>query len=201
MTSRAERRRLRRAGVPLAVLLLAGCAGTSRLEQDRTGQSTGSAEAQRDAAGRALHAGLLPVPAEAQDAEVVRHVDGDTLVLRGSGPGPLAGTPTRVRLLQIDTPEVFGRQECWGPEAAARTSHLLPVGAPVRVQADVRLQDRYGRALLLLWDAQGRSVQEVLVAEGLARVQHVGPNDLALRELTRIEQSARRDRRGLWGSC
>ena len=144
---------------------------------------------------------LLPVPSVAQTARVVRQVDGDTVVLRGDGPGPLPGGPTRVRLLQVDTPEVHGEQECFGPEASERTQELLPVGASVRVQADERLRDRYGRTLLLLWDAQGRSVQEVLVHEGYARVLHVAPNDLALQELTEIEQAARQADRGLWGAC
>ena len=170
------------------MLLLVGCGSPpDGAEQDGPEQLAGSV--------------LLPVPGVAQRAEVVRHVDGDTLVLRGQGPGPLPGVPTRVRLLQIDTPEVFGQQECWGPEASARTAHLLPIGAQVRVQVDVRPEDRYGRTLLLLWDQQGRSVQEVLVREGLARVLHVGPNDLALEELTGVERSARQERRGLWGSC
>ena len=132
---------------------------------------------------------------------MVRHVDGDTVVLRGEGPGPLPGVPTRVRLLQVDTPEVHGERECFGPEASRRTQELLPVGASVRVQADVRLEDRYGRTLLLLWDAGGRSIQEALVHEGYARVLHVAPNDLARTELTGVQQAARRAGRGLWGAC
>ena len=125
----------------LLLLLLAGCAGAPAAPTAPTGSGA-----------------LLPLPAGAQPADVVRPVDGDTVVLRGHGTGALPDRPTRVRLLQIDTPEVFGTPECFGPEASARTAALLPVGAPVRVQPDVRREDRYGRPLLLVWDAQGRSV-------------------------------------------
>ena len=144
---------------------------------------------------------VLPVPGDAQLAIVVRHVDGDTLVLRGQGAGPLAATPTRVRLLQVDTPEVGPRQECFGPEAAGRLAALLPVDAPVRVAADLDPLDRYGRSLLLLWDEDGRNVQELLVAEGAATVLAVGRNRRALGELEAVQAQARRDRRGLWGAC
>ena len=41
----------------------------------------------------------LRVPAGAQQASVVRGVDGDTVVLRGRGSGPLPAEPTRVRVL------------------------------------------------------------------------------------------------------
>jgi len=175
---------VRLAGTLPALLLLVSCRGAP----------AGLAEQQATTV-------LLPVPVTAQSARVVRHVDGDTVVLRGEGPGPLPSAPTRVRLLQLDTPEVHGAQECFGPEASQRTQELLPLGASVRVQADVRLRDRYGRTLLLLWDAHGRSVQQALVHEGFARVLHVRPNDLALEELTEVQDAAQQAGGGLWSAC
>ncbi|MDP9497151.1 MAG: thermonuclease family protein, partial [Actinomycetota bacterium] len=145
-------------------------------------------------------AARLPVPPEAQPAVVVRHVDGDTVVLRGDASGPLRG-PARVRLLHIDTPEVFEERECYGSEAAARSASLLPVGSRVRVLADVDPLDRFGRALLLVWDDQGRSVQEQLLREGAARVLVVGPNRAGLAALRDAERQARTERLGLWGRC
>ena len=106
-----------------------------------------------------------------------------------------------MRLLQVDTPEVGPQPECGGAEASARLVELLPVGAPVRVAADVDLLDRYGRTLLLVWDERGRSVQEVLVAEGLATVLHVGRNDRGLTALEAAEAGARADGRGSWSAC
>ena len=143
----------------------------------------------------------LPLPEGAQQAVVVRHVDGDTLLLRGEGAGPLPAEPTRVRLLQVDTPEVGPDAECFGAEASARLAELVPVGAGVRVVADVDRLDRFGRTLLLVWDADGRSVQEALVRGGLAEVLQVGRNDAGLRPLEDAEAEARAARRGRWGAC
>ncbi len=146
-------------------------------------------------------AGTLALPPDAQAATVVRQVDGDTIVLRGTGPGPLPATPTKVRFLQVDTPEVFGGVQCFGREASARTAALLPDGSPVSVAADRGLLDRYGRTLLLLWDDEGRSVQEVLVAEGYARVLSVAPNQRGRTRLEQLEAEARAAARGRWGAC
>ncbi|MCU1673198.1 MAG: nuclease [Frankiales bacterium] len=143
----------------------------------------------------------LAVPAGAQQATVVRHSDGDTFVLRGTGVGPLPAAPTKVRLLEVDTPEVHPTAACFGPEAADRTAELLPKGARVRVQADRDLRDRYGRLLLYVWTEDGASVEEVLLREGYARVLYVRPNDLHLDHFRDVEAAARRARAGLWGAC
>src|SRR3954447_4009091 len=86
----------------------------------------------------------LTVPAGAQQATVVRHTDGDTLWLRGIGVGPVPAAPTKVRLLEIDTPEIHPTPQCFGPEAADRIEQLLPLGARVRVEAARERRDRYG---------------------------------------------------------
>jgi micrococcal nuclease len=143
----------------------------------------------------------LAVPERAQEATVVRHSDGDTFVLRGIGVGPLPAAPTKVRLLEVDTPEVSSPAACYGPEAARRTAELLPKGARVRVEADREERDRYGRVLLYVWTADGASVEEVLLREGYARVLFVRPNDRHLAHFRAVEAQARRDRVGLWGAC
>ena len=143
----------------------------------------------------------LAVPPGAQEAVVVRHTDGDTLVLRGIGAGPLPGTPTKVRVLEIDTPEVNPVVECFGREAAARLAELVPTGSRVRVEADRETRDRFGRALLYLWTADGVSVEEVLLREGLAQVLYLRPNDRHLDHFRVVEAEARDAGRGLWSAC
>lgn len=145
--------------------------------------------------------GGLPVPAGAQEAVVVSVTDGDTVRLRGRGTGPLDGGETRVRLLLIDTPEVGERAECYGDEAASRTQELLPRGASVRVEGDREARDRFGRALLHVWTADGVNVGEALVAEGYASVLQIDPNRRYLEAFEQQERRAREQRRGLWGSC
>ena len=142
----------------------------------------------------------LPVPAGAQEATVVRLVDGDTVVLRGRGVGPLPADPTRVRVLLVDTPEVHSEQECFGQEASDRAAELLPEGAVVRVEADRDPVDRFGRALLHVW-ADGVNVGEALVREGYASVLVVRPNERYLDAFERAEVQARDADLGLWGAC
>jgi endonuclease YncB( thermonuclease family) len=71
----------------------------------------------------------------------IDHVaDGDTVALTNG---------RRVRLVQIDTPEVYFGTECYGPEASATTKRLLPPGTLVRLLVEPRTDrvDRYGRLL------------------------------------------------------
>lgn len=143
----------------------------------------------------------LTVPGGAQEAVVTRHTDGDTFWLRGIGVGPLPGRATKVRVLEIDTPEVFGTPGCYGKEAAARTAELVPLGAHVRVEADRDLRDRYGRLLLYVWTASGASLEEVLLREGYARSLLIRPNDRHIDAFRAIEAQARQAKRGRWGRC
>ena len=143
----------------------------------------------------------IAVTAASQEATVVRLVDGDTVQLRGRGVGPLPARRTRVRILLIDTPEVHSERECFGQEATARAEQLLPDGAAVRVQADRDPEDRFGRLLLHVWNADGVNVGEALVREGYAEVLQLDPNERYLDAFEAAEEQARRAGRGLWGAC
>jgi micrococcal nuclease len=130
--------------------------------------------------------------ARAGDDEVVRVVDGDTVVLRGAG---------KSRLIGVDTPEVFGGRECFGREASAFAKRLLRPGLRVGVQRDVEERDRYGRTLLYVRLPDGRSFNELLVAKGYAVPLTIPPN---VRHAGRFRALARRARRrdaGLWSAC
>jgi endonuclease YncB( thermonuclease family) len=74
---------------------------------------------------------------------VVDVTDGDTIEVRTKG------KRRDVRLIGIDTPEVFGGRECGGHEASASMKRLLDRGDGVMLIRD-RSQDnrdRYGRLL------------------------------------------------------
>jgi endonuclease YncB( thermonuclease family) len=88
----------------------------------------------RSAVASPLKAG----PAAAPIYRVDHVVDGDTIALRNG---------QRVRLVQIDTPEVFFRPECYGHAASLTTKRLLPVGSRVRLFAAPATDrvDQYGR--------------------------------------------------------
>lgn len=92
----------------------------------------------------------------------VRVIDGDTFVHAG----------TRIRIADIDTPEVQGRcpeESALAARATRRLEGLLAQGAfELHPLPSGRDEDRYGRKLRIVTRG-GRSIGDVLVAEGLAR--------------------------------
>ena len=75
----------------------------------------------------------------ARTYSVARVIDGDTIALT---------TGQRVRLVQIDAPELSGG-DCFAAGARAALASLLPVRTAVRLEFDPKLDrvDRYGRLL------------------------------------------------------
>jgi micrococcal nuclease len=141
-------------------------------------------------------------PSGAAPAEIVRVVDGDTVIVRGRD------GETTVRLLGIDTPESVKPDapvECFGPEAAERTEALLPRGAAVRVAGDPTQDavDDFGRRLAYVYpEGAATSVNELLVRDGFARVFiSRGTPSLLEPRLTTLERRAREDGRGMWSAC
>ncbi|MBA3261637.1 MAG: thermonuclease family protein [Thermoleophilaceae bacterium] len=107
-------------------------------------------------------------PGDRVAARVTEHTDGDTLWLSGIG---------KVRLIGVDTPEVYGEVECFGREASAFVKRLLPLGARVRYSLDTDERDRYGRALAYVYTDDGRWLNLLLVERGYAQPLTIPPND------------------------
>ena len=126
-------------------------------------------------------------------ATVTRVVDGDTAILSGVG---------RSRFIGVDTPEVFGGRECFGPEASQFVKGIL-TGRRVRYAIGAESRDRYGRALVYIWLQDGRFLNELLVARGYARPLAIAPNVRYAGRFERRAREAREARRGLWapGAC
>ena len=108
--------------------------------------------------------GVLPPSGggEIGSPAAVRVIDGDTFDYAG----------TRVRIADIDTPEVNG--SCaYETELASRATDRLDAllgQGPFQLHPtpDGRDEDRYGRKLRIV-TRDGRSIGDMLVAEGLAR--------------------------------
>lgn len=93
---------------------------------------------------------------------VDRVIDGDTIELRNG---------QHVRLVQIDTPEVYGGYECYGQAASATAKRLLPEGSRVRLLLEPASDpvERYGRLLRhVVRVSDGLNVNLRLVAVGAA---------------------------------
>ena len=123
--------------------------------------------------------------------EVGRVVDGDTVVLTS---GEI------VRLAGINTPERETDQKAAEPLADAAHDTLVETLS----KGDIFLEeapdktDRYGRTLAYLFLEDGRSVQEILIREGLASVVAIAPNDRYLDRFALAEDMARTSGAGMW---
>ncbi|MEV9641904.1 thermonuclease family protein [Mammaliicoccus sciuri] len=132
--------------------------------------------------------GLIPV-------ELVKTIDGDTIKIM------YEGKEQTVRYLLIDTPETnhprLGKQP-FGQEAKVRNQELLQKGK-LEIEFDIgEKYDKYGRLLAYIY-IDGKSVQEQLLKEGLARVAYVyPPNTRYLDEFEKAEQHAKKSGVGIW---
>ena len=130
-------------------------------------------------------------------ARVTRVLDGDTIKVRSR-----RGRRFTVRLLGIDTPEVFGGRECGGPQASARIKRLAPRRRKVRVTGDYTqpTRDRYGR-LLAYVKTSSTQLNLAQLRAGWAKVFVVGRRFLRYESFVGAESRARAARRGVWGRC
>ena len=139
---------------------------------------------------------VTPARSSSTAAAISRVVDGDTVDLTNG---------RRVRLVQIDTPEVYNGAECYGPQASAATKRLLPAGTKVRLLPDPAAgsTDRYGRLLrYVVRVADGVNINLRLVADGAAAPYFYDrQRGRFAAQLERLAQRARAERRGLWGRC
>lgn len=124
---------------------------------------------------------------------VTRVADGDTITTRNGW---------RVRLLQVDTPELHVN-ECYSREAHRVLRVLLPIGTRVKLESDPALDDvdRYGRRLRYV--RRGRALVNLsLVMRGAAApyLYRGEPGTYATRLLAQA-RGARDAGRGAWGMC
>ena len=92
--------------------------------------------------------------------------------------------------------------ECYGPEASARLTELLPQGSTLRLERDIEGRDRFGRLLAYVFrGSDGLFVEEAMLADGFAAVLEVAPNHAYRARLGAAQAGARNERRGLWAAC
>ena len=136
------------------------------------------------------------LPPGGQLARIDHVADGDTVDLTSGA---------RVRLVQIDTPEVYFSPECYGEQASPVTKRLLQVGTRVRLyrEPNTNAVDQYGRLLRYVFRvSDGLDVNLQLVRVGAAAPSFC--DSVRGRYASRILQLARRVRArrlGLSGQC
>src|SRR3954447_21549164 len=138
-----------------------------------------------------MRAADAPPPVGRGKARVTAVTDGDTITLSGIG---------KTRLIGVDTPEVYGHQECYGQAASAFTKHVLSPGRVVKVRIGRESHDRYGRTLAYVWLRDGTFFNELLAARGYATPLTIPPNDDYAKRFVAAARRAREANRGLWGN-
>lgn len=153
--------------------------------------------------GTTLPDGVQPAPKPKpkvirQRARVVRVVDGDTVKVRLA-----SGARRNVRLIGIDTPEVFGGAECGGRKASASMRQLTPRGTRVVLVSDPSQQnvDRYGRLLRYVMK-NGRDMNRAQVMRGWGKVYvYAGKPFRRTADYRASQRKARSHQRGVWRLC
>ena len=162
--------------------------------------SSGAAESRAAEGSRSAEPAAPAAPADVEgDVVTVESIsDGDTLRVT------LGEVSTRVRLLNIDTPETHHPSkpvECMGPEATAALKSMISPGDTVVLRYDRRLYDRYDRLLA------GVYAEGVLLNAEMARLGYGEPavfdgNDRFLPEVEAAWEQARANGVGRFsGEC
>ena len=121
--------------------------------------------------------------------------DGDTINVARPG-----GGEEGIRLIGIDTPEVFGEVECGGPEASAAMKKLAVGRVRVTTDPTQDLRDRYGR--LLAYVNKGPvDLGRLMIARGLASVYVYDDYFKRFGIYNRAENRATDADRGSWKHC
>ena len=187
---------------------LAGALGAACASGDDTAATAGStgtagvvlADIDVEAVSARHPTSLFGIPPAAVRAEVRRVVDGDTVVVVFEG-----GRTKNVRLIGIDTPEKPGGNlpaECFGAEATAFTSVLLPPGTPVLLTGGAETRDVYDRLLAYVHRAaDGLLVNMALAREGYAAALSIPPNTDYAAHFAAAVEAARAENLGLWAAC
>ncbi|MCM3718595.1 thermonuclease family protein [Fictibacillus phosphorivorans] len=125
---------------------------------------------------------------------VIDVVDGDTIKVK------VDGKKETVRFLLVDTPESVHPNKPVQPfskEASSYVERMLS-GSKVELELGIGERDKYGRLLAYVY-ADGKSVQEALLENGLARVAYVfEPNTKYVEDYEKIQKQAQKDGIGIW---
>lgn len=136
-------------------------------------------------------------PVHATSVELVRIVDGDTIVVRTTD-----GREERVRYIGMDAPEYDARSgagQAFGAEARDANEALLGNG-PFTLALDREHRDRYDRLLAYVYSGD-EFVNAQLVRDGLAHVLIIPPNDKHADLLLDLQTEALTDGKGFWGAA
>jgi micrococcal nuclease len=137
-----------------------------------------------------------PTRAGTQRATVASVTDGDTIRVE------VGGREEPVRILAIDTPEVYPDAECGGPQATRSLERMLDPGDRVRLVRDATQGNRdiYDR-LLRYVHFRGADVGLAQIRRGWASVYVFDPPAKRVPKYRKAAKRAKRQNKGAWKRC
>jgi micrococcal nuclease len=177
----------------------------SGADSDTGGAESGNAGV--EGSGTILYRVNLAEPSRCEDvdfsrlvrAEVVDHVDGDTIRVRIPNPPDGLGVVETIRLIGVDTPETIHPRrdvEFFGEEASKYTKSWL-LGKTVYLAFDWDLRDYYGRLLAYVYRDDKTCHNAEIIRQGYGHA-YTKYSFHFMDEFRNYEHEARDGRRGLW---
>jgi micrococcal nuclease len=133
---------------------------------------------------------VISPPKNAIEAKITKVFDGDTVEINGT---------EKLRYIGIDAPETTSNT-CFAQEAKKKNSDLV-LGKTVWLATDVSDVDAYNRKLRYVYLPDGTFINKILVEEGYAKTFPVKPDVQYADLFSTGETEARKNQKGLWGSC
>ena len=126
-------------------------------------------------------------------SNVSKVVDGDTITMSNG---------EKVRLIQIDTPELASR-ECYGIQAKSELTKLLNQAGEVALISDPNLDavDKYGRILRYVFVGKTNLNLKMVEIGAAAPYFYLGEKGLYAAQLLSAAKTAQKLKLGMWGMC
>ena len=126
-------------------------------------------------------------------SNVSKVVDGDTITMSNG---------EKVRLIQIDTPELASK-ECYGIQAKSELSKLLNQAGEVSLTSDPNLDevDKYGRLLRYVFVGNTNLNLKLVEIGAAAPYFYRGEKGIYAAQFLKAAQTAQKRKLGMWGMC
>jgi micrococcal nuclease len=126
-------------------------------------------------------------------SNVSKVVDGDTITMSDG---------EKVRLIQIDTPELASK-ECYGSQAKVELTKLLSQASEVSLTSDPNLDevDKYGRLLRYVFIGNTNLNLKLIEIGAAAPYFYRGEKGIYASQFLKAAQTAQKRKLGMWGMC
>ncbi len=126
-------------------------------------------------------------------ANISKIYDGDTITMNNG---------EKVRLLQIDTPELSSK-ECYGNEAKVELTKLLRGSSKAQLKTDPKLDkvDSYGRSLRYVFVGRTNINLKMVEIGAAAPYFYRGELGAYSGKILKAAEKAKKNKLGLWGAC